>query len=637
MEHSNQNNEEWVDVIPPKEYEQFLNALKTDHLSIIKSIHHLYPDNLNSSLDNDQTFPIHIASKYGSFKTIDYLLTHFPSQLNQADVFGQTPVFLAASSGYVNIVQYLVEKNAILDRGVRNPSNGRQGITALIIAMLNSHHQVVDVLLKAGVSLLKETTTPAFYDIALKWGIEQKQLALVEHLLQQLLFSVMSSKRMVYFMSIAIQKSSLDVIKLFALRNPPLLCLPDDYGKTPILWAARRGDVDIIKYLIDKQVDVDLFVDNPNHPDYKKPLYLLAHEAKHYAAASLIIDTVRSKYDNPETIFEFIVDAETALEYIKLSEENAQLILKNQRLLKLIENTGANITPKSVGYYRIAGARRPSFFLNIDRQTGQVEEFVPYAFLGKGTNHVVRAFVNLKNGKPVAIKKPIPEWFLGEELKNEQLAANSELEFTKEASKIKNTELGVYSFYSRSRNEFTLRTVIPYAGPCTVNEALKKIRTPSELANIIWLMAHELILLHEKGIIHGDVKETNVVMSIENEITWIDFEYSYYLTDKFATCDPTGSYWAPERRKYVNAPVPDTSQDVYSFASMLASIQKKYLCKEKCAQFPSIVAFITQGMEEQPEKRPTLQSFCETLSDEIKHRNTPQICHPREGKGSSPT
>ena len=160
---------------------------------------------------------------------------------------------------------------------------------------------------------------------------------------------------------------------------------------------------------------------------------------------------------------------------------------------------------------------------------------------------------------------------------------------------------------------------MPYLGATTVERIIGGSGTPNDFAKIILSMLNALMSIHDKGIIHGDVKENNMLHSLsQNKTVFVDFEFSYYLTDRAASIDPTGVLWAPERRVSERPPKPHTSQDVYSFADMLRRIigshrQGVYFSRF----FPSLCIFINKALDFTPGNRPQLSSLHTALSEEL--------------------
>ena len=256
-----------------------------------------------------------------------------------------------------------------------------------------------------------------------------------------------------------------------------------------------------------------------------------------------------------------------------------------------------------------------------------VDVYVPTDILGRGVVNTVREFVSATTNKRVAVKSANKQWFDHELFRSEMKFATQEIEFVRHT--MDNASSRLTNLYVKKRNnivgqkEFTLRSVLPYAGPITVHKILKSRLKPYDAIGLVLSMTYALMLLHAKGIIHGDVKEDNIVSASASDISrlsFVDFGFAYYLSDAVATCNSGGNYWAPERRCDEGGPAPHTSQDVYSFANMLNRILINLYSDFRpyfSVAFPSIVRFIDEGLNPRPEYRPQLSVFYKALSKEF--------------------
>ena len=334
MDKAKGDGSDWVDVLKPPMHMEFINALKSNNLRVIEQLHSMNPALLRSTLDAQQTMPIHVAANVGAFDVVVFIIAAFPEQLNVQDRFGQTPLYLAASAGDRRLVTYFVDKHAMLQIMVSDPVLGMSGLTAIVKAMLNEHHQIVEILLDACEATLEEMDQPIIYDIAMKWALEQENEELSMHLILHNAFKTLELQQKIRYMGIAVEKSNLNIIKWLVQQNKALLTLADESGNLPIVKAVLRGQVDIVSYFISEGVKVDW---------NGKSLLLLAHEHEHYAVASLIAEKLLT-ISNQHTLFDFIPDADTAFEYILLAPHHAKYILRNQKIRDSIRLTGGNIT-----------------------------------------------------------------------------------------------------------------------------------------------------------------------------------------------------------------------------------------------------------------------------------------------------
>ncbi len=601
-----------------------LTALQLNDLFALQRLATTASSLLNTDLFPNKAFAIHKAAEYDSFEVVRFLLQQFPEQLNQMDEFGKTPLFFAAAHGHTKLVKYLIGLGAQLDTAVNESGKGFCGSTAIISAMAGNHHSVVVALFNAGGLTLQILEKLRFYLVALKWSIEQNHTIILDCLLTIVPFNSLDIKYQVELMSIASQSSTLDLIKLLAFRNKELLELPNKHGITPLYWACCRGEIDFLDLLIDNGVNVDKHCTQQGNRFFEKPMYLVAHARKHFAVASKILHKIFN-LEEEKTVFDFIESGDDALEYALLSPVNARLILNTPKFLKLIKRSGGHLASQSVGFYKTVSTRRPSFFADININTGESEIYTEVRALGAGSNGSVREFSDQIRQKSIAVKTPREKWFVTNNFSDEIEVATREMHFMKRAyglSDIKECQSFTLSRLSYTgKNEFTLRKIMRYVGEHTVEKVLKYPLPPEALAEVILNMTKALMALHEKGIIHGDVKENNAVISQVNDqllVTFVDFEYAYDLTESEATITPTCDYWAPERQVTDSGPAPHTNQDIYSFAVMLQRIIGQHpSAQDLIFLFPSISSFSLEGAHSTPSKRSTLESLVHRLSSEL--------------------
>jgi serine/threonine protein kinase len=361
-----------------------------------------------------------------------------------------------------------------------------------------------------------------------------------------------------------------------------------------------------------------------------------ALKSEHYEAANLIFHAVLNE-DNHDTVLDVITSAEHALELMRLDPINTKIILKNTRLRQLIRGKNDDSTTTPIGFYKLSG-RKPSFYADIDQETGEVDLFQPEDFLGHGCHAHVRLFSNAR-GTSIAVKTPI-EQTLGtskESMSGAILDYQNEHKIMQRAYKNSHT---CKLFYFTQTNEWgepevELRSIMPYIHGETVYRYLQRVQSPHALAQVVLGMTKALIRLHQDNIIHGDIKLDNIMISIHPslKITFIDFGLSYLLTDETASIfskEQRVNYLAPERFDYPHEVPPHTNQDVYSFAYSL----RHYIIDthpEGAALeyfYPCLANFATNGQNSIPEHRPSLASLHEALSIDMHDYNNDELKAP---------
>lgn len=87
---------------------------------------------------------MHAFARRGDLRGLQEQVEDFSADVNQADVHKMTPLHYGAKRGNLNVVAYLVQKNA--DKEMRNGT----GQTALLAAAQNGQSEVVDFLISSG-------------------------------------------------------------------------------------------------------------------------------------------------------------------------------------------------------------------------------------------------------------------------------------------------------------------------------------------------------------------------------------------------------------------------------------------------------------------------------------------------------
>ena len=88
--------------------------------------------------------PVAAACATGDLEHLIHEMKEHPHYLNEPDSVRRTPLQIAVVGGYVEIVQYLIEKGCVVD------TQDFAGATPLTDAVENGNPEIVDLLLKAG-------------------------------------------------------------------------------------------------------------------------------------------------------------------------------------------------------------------------------------------------------------------------------------------------------------------------------------------------------------------------------------------------------------------------------------------------------------------------------------------------------
>ena len=540
------------DTVDKEQLAKLLLALEQGDLRFIQTLHDSEPLALIDPLCDNGSYAYHVASLYGHIDIIQFLLLKLPRlYLELTNHLGETPLYCAAKRGQARLVQYYVTQGAKLTTAINAPHMPNDGMTALLCAIERNHSGVVNILIQAGgFDAMAIAKRPEWGVMAYEWAMLNNNDVLIRLILNMALVT----QGLVLFA--AIKSRSIPVVKHLISRHRNLLMIMDEQGMPPIYWAVCEGSTELVSWFIEQGVDVtQQFADQDN---VYENLVDLATDRGEYLTANLIINTIL-KAHGPETAFYLINQVEMLFEYILLNPANTHLVLGNERLMSLLERIDAPnvvVSSQSIGYYKTAG-RRPSFFADVDRETGVATLFHPAQTLGNGASGLVRKFVSA-SGQSMAVKSPIEPYT--HVFTHADLARVSEIreeaQFLKTAFGCHGTALGHAFFFEKQKSKLTHRIIMPCVEGINAVEFLKKITHFKTLIELMLAMTKALIRLHERGIIHGDIKLDNILISNQSnvlEATFIDFGWSYYnLWDNEAllTDEYQATHWAPERRQY---------------------------------------------------------------------------------------
>ena len=95
---------------------------------------------LNQSNDDEKHTPIHDAAAFNHLDVVQYLV-EAGADMEREDYYGSTPLLRAAQQGHANVVAFLLDKHA---------KESSYGETAMLQASSNGHLNVVQLLVERG-------------------------------------------------------------------------------------------------------------------------------------------------------------------------------------------------------------------------------------------------------------------------------------------------------------------------------------------------------------------------------------------------------------------------------------------------------------------------------------------------------
>ncbi|MFP3027759.1 MAG: ankyrin repeat domain-containing protein [Wolbachia sp.] len=160
------------------------------------------------------------AAESGHLDVVKYLVKEARVDVNAGNEFGNTPLIFAAEDGHLDVVKYLV-KEAKANVNARNDCED----TPLIFAAEKGHLGIVKCLVEAKADVNARSNGRRF----------EETTALIS----------------------AIYKAHLDVVKYLVKEGNTDVNTQDRKGNTPLMLAAQRGDLGIVKCLVEAKADAN--------------------------------------------------------------------------------------------------------------------------------------------------------------------------------------------------------------------------------------------------------------------------------------------------------------------------------------------------------------------------------------------
>jgi ankyrin repeat protein len=189
---------------------------------------------------------------------------------------GKTPLMRAARDDSVGIVR------VILDLGARVDMKDRIGETALMKAAREGRTEIVDLLLERGADAhAKDRNGWTAWKLAILWNHEETASRLPKPQADEPK-AVDEQEQMDARLLETAETGDFDSVRGLVERGASVEA-KDDKGRTPLSWAAHRGETGTAEFLIAKGAEVDAA-----DADNQTPLVLAIVEGKARTAASLL-------------------------------------------------------------------------------------------------------------------------------------------------------------------------------------------------------------------------------------------------------------------------------------------------------------------------------------------------------------
>ncbi|KGO63933.1 Mg2+ transporter protein, CorA-like/Zinc transport protein ZntB [Penicillium italicum] len=281
--------------------------------------------------DQDETgfTVLHVASYRGNVKMIKYILQKSSDVLEISSFYGQTPLLTAAEEGQVAAVQALLQNQANLghqnnDEDTALHIASRDGNTELarvlikmrkdvpleirngssqtpfLTAVVNKHYDVVDLLIGAGAKIdAKDENGRTALNIAIEYGDLRLVKTLVEK--QKDLSGIQNDSKEKALLHAA-EKGDSKIFR-FLLKAGADIEACGDCGETVLHFAARSGNCELIKMILKQK---ETLLDKVDH--FKKtPLLFAAEKGQHDALDLLLKRGANSKTEDDDkwTVFHY--------------------------------------------------------------------------------------------------------------------------------------------------------------------------------------------------------------------------------------------------------------------------------------------------------------------------------------------
>ena len=216
--------------------------------------------------DKKSRTPLHLSSLHGHVHVVHFILkaifestkdveirTRF---IDITDIHGKTPLFYAASRNHTEVVKYLVDKMASLDK-CTNESDREPGSTALMVCAEKNNVSSFKLLLQRGANILKirDDEADALYLAACYGRLEIIKILARANKLESIV------NRKAFHGRTALLTASLhghlQVCKeLYA--NGADLNHQDDEEFTALIYASNEGHMHVTKWLVENGANIYL-------------------------------------------------------------------------------------------------------------------------------------------------------------------------------------------------------------------------------------------------------------------------------------------------------------------------------------------------------------------------------------------
>lgn len=228
---------------------QLEKAIDAQDLALIKSLIAEQPQLLKQILPTT-TYPILYAAEKGFVPVLKLMVEQQPDLVNFVDKFNQNALIFAAAAGQIESVTYLLEQGASAEFATSNAS----GYTPLHWSLNNGFEAV-------GILLINHLGTA----LNMMTGTEDHPIHL------------------------AARSGCHDALKLILQHQPDALNLCGSLQQTALIWAAARGHISCINFLLDSSADPKPLTIRPGKDGHGLSAFHWAIKNGHIEAVNLFL------------------------------------------------------------------------------------------------------------------------------------------------------------------------------------------------------------------------------------------------------------------------------------------------------------------------------------------------------------
>ncbi|XP_046585282.1 putative ankyrin repeat protein RF_0381 [Haliotis rubra] len=207
---------------------------------------------LSLTLDNGENI-LHVACSRDNVDIVEYVFSHRIADIDSRDRVGRTPVLYAAGKGNKKIVDLLVSKGCNLS------VVDDQGRNILHAACLGDNEDIVKDLLSRGIADIDSRDdrgkTPAMY------ATEKGNKKVVDLLVSKGCNLSVVDNLGGNILHVACLGDNEDIVKDLLSRGIADIDSRDDRGRTPVMYAAEKGNKKVVDLLVSKGCNLSV-VDN---------------------------------------------------------------------------------------------------------------------------------------------------------------------------------------------------------------------------------------------------------------------------------------------------------------------------------------------------------------------------------------